>query len=187
MKEQLDVLQKTGTWDLVYLPSGKYAIDCKWVYKIKTRSDGAVDHYKARLVARGFSQEYGIDFEENFAPVARLSYVRTLIAIFAARKWSLFQMDVKNDFLNGELSEEVYMKLPSGYSHPPGFLPRVFRLQQALYGLKQAPQSWFAMFSSTISQHGFSGNSFDTALFLRRSGHGITIFLLYVDGYDYYR
>ena len=90
-------------------------------------------------------------------------------------------MDVKNAFLNGELSKEVYMKLPPGYSHPPGFPHRVFRLRRALYGLKKAPRAWFAKFSFTISQHGFSGNSFDTTLFLRQSGHGITILLLYVD------
>ena len=90
-------------------------------------------------------------------------------------------MDVKNAFLNGEISEEVYMKLPPGYSHTPGFPHRVFRLRRALYGLEQAPRAWFAKFSSTISQHGFSGSSFDTTLFLRQSGHGITILLLCVD------
>ena len=121
MKEELDALHKTGTWDLVDLPSGKSVIGCKWVYKIKTRSDGTVDRYKARLVARGFTQEYGIDYEETFSPVARLSSVGTLIIVSTARKWPLFQMDVKNAFLNGELSEEVYMKLPFSYSHPPGF------------------------------------------------------------------
>ena len=181
MKEEFDALHKTGTWDLVDLPSGKSAISYKWVYKIKTRSDGTVDNYKARLVARGFTQEYGIDYEENFAHVARLSYVRTLIVVYAARKWPLFQMDVKIAFLNGELSKEVYMKLPLGYSHLLGFPHRVFRLRRTLYGLKQAPRAWFAKFSSTISHHGFSGSSFDTALFPRRSGHGITILLLYVD------
>ena len=113
--------------------------------------------------------------------MARLSCVRTLIAVSVTRKWSFFQMDVKNAFLNGELSEEVYMKLPPSYSHPPGFPHRVCRLQQALYGLKQAPQAWFAKFNSTISQHGFLGSSFDTTLFLRQSDHGITILLLYVD------
>ena len=113
--------------------------------------------------------------------MARLSSIRTLIVISAARKWSLFQMDVKNDFLNGELSKEVYMKLPPGYSHPPGFPHRVCRLQRALYGLKQAPQAWFAKFNSTISQHGFSGNFFYTALFLRRFDHSVTILLLYVN------
>ena len=113
--------------------------------------------------------------------MARLSFVRTLIVVSAARKWPIFQMDVKNAFLNGELSEEVYMKLPPGHSHPLGFPHGVFRLRRALYGLKQAPRAWFAKFSSTISQHGFSNSSFDTTLFLRRSGHGITILLLYVD------
>uniref|UniRef100_A0A2N9GJZ0 Integrase catalytic domain-containing protein n=1 Tax=Fagus sylvatica TaxID=28930 RepID=A0A2N9GJZ0_FAGSY len=153
MKEELDALLKTGTWDLVDLPAGKSAIGCKWVYKIKTRSDGTVDRYKARLVAKGFTQEYGIDYEETFAPVARLSSIRTLIAVSASRHWPLFQMDVKNAFLNGELTEEVYMQLPPGFSQPPGFSPKVCRLRRALYGLKQAPRAWFAKFSSTISQH----------------------------------
>ena len=177
MKKELDALHKTRTWDLVDLPSGKSAIGCKWVYKIKTRSDGTIDRYKARLVAKGFTQEYGIDYEETFALVARPSSVRTLIVVSAARKWPLFQLDVKNAFLNGELSEEVYMKLPPGYSHPLRFPHRVFQLRRALYGLKQAPRAWFAKFSSTISQHGFSGSYFDTTLFLRRSSHGITILL----------
>ena len=177
MKKELDALHKTRTWDLVDLPSGKSAIGCKWVYKIKTRSDGTIDRYKARLVAKGFTQEYGIDYEETFALVARPSSVRTLIVVSAARKWPLFQLDVKNAFLNGELSEEVYMKLPPGYSHPLRFPHRVFQLRRALYGLKQAPRAWFAKFSSTISQHGFSGSSFDTALFLRRSSHGSTSLL----------
>ena len=181
MKEELDALHKTGTWDLVNLPFEKSAIGCKWVYKIKTRLNDTVDRYKARLVSMGFTHEYEIDYEETFAPVARLSSVRTLIVVYAARKWPLFHMNVQNAFLNCELSEEVYMKLPPGYSHPPGFSHRVFRLRRALYGLKQTPRAWFAKFSSTISQHGFSGSSFDTILFLRQSGHGITILLLYVN------
>ena len=86
MKEELEALRKTRTWDLVDLPSGKSAIGCKWVYKINTRSDGTVDRYKAGLVSRGFTHEYRIDYEETFALVTRLSYVRTLIAIFVARK-----------------------------------------------------------------------------------------------------
>ena len=139
MKEELDASHKTGTWDLVDLLSRKTSIGCKWVFKIKTRSDGTVDCYKARLVAMGFTHKYGIDYEETFAPVAQLSSVRTFIAIYVARKWPLFQVDVKNAFRNGELSEEVYMKLPPDYSHPPGFPHRVCQLRRTLYGLKQAP------------------------------------------------
>uniref|UniRef100_A0A2N9GQI4 Reverse transcriptase Ty1/copia-type domain-containing protein n=1 Tax=Fagus sylvatica TaxID=28930 RepID=A0A2N9GQI4_FAGSY len=177
MKEELDALLKTGTWDLVDLSAGKSAIGCKWVYKIKTRSDGTIDRYKARLVAKGYTQEYGIDYKETFAPVARLSFVRTLIAVSASRHWPLFQMDVKNAFLNGELTEEVYMQLPPGFSQPPSFSHKVCRLRWALYGLKQTPRAWFAKFSSTISQHGFSASSYDSALFFRRSDHVIFLVL----------
>ena len=111
-------------------------VGCKWVFKIKTRSDGSIERYKARLVAKGFTQEYGIDYEETFAPVARLLSVRTLLAVATSRQWKLFQMDVKNVFLNGDLSEEVYMQPPPGLSHPPD---KVCQLRRALYGLKQAP------------------------------------------------
>ena len=97
--------------------------------------------------------------------MARLSFVVTFIAISAARKRPFFHMDVKNVFLNSELSEEVYTKLPLGYSHSPGFPHRVCRLRRSLYGLKQAPRAWFAKFGSTISQHGFSSSSFDTTFF----------------------
>ena len=151
MKEELNALLKTGTWNLVDLLARKSAIGCKWMYKIKTRSDGTVDRYKARLVVKGFTQEYGIDYEETFASVACLSSVRTLITISTSRHWPLFQMDVKNDFLNGELTEEIYMQFPPGFSHSPGFSHKVCRLRWALYNLKQAPRAWFAKFSSTIS------------------------------------
>ena len=89
------------------------------MFKIKTRSDRSIERYKARLVAKGFTQDYGIDYEETFAPVARLSSVRTLLVVAASRQWKLFQMDVKNAFLNRDLSEEVYMQHPRGLSHPP--------------------------------------------------------------------
>uniref|UniRef100_A0A2N9FWB6 Uncharacterized protein n=1 Tax=Fagus sylvatica TaxID=28930 RepID=A0A2N9FWB6_FAGSY len=150
MTEELDALSRTRTWDLVDLPPEKSVVGCKWVFKIKTRSNGSIERYKTRLVAKGFTQEYGIDYEETFAPVARLSSVRTLLAVAASRQWKLFQMDVKNAFLNGDLSEE-------------------------------APRAWFAKFSSTVSRLGFSISSYDSALFLRRTGKGTILLLLYVD------
>ena len=87
-------------------------VGCKWIYKIKTRSDGSIKRYKTRLVAKGFTQEYVIDYEETFTPVARISYVCALLAVAAASKWDLFQMDVKNAFLNADLNEEVYIQPP---------------------------------------------------------------------------
>ena len=89
----------------------------QWVYKIKNKSDESLDRYKAQLVAKGFNQEYDIDYEETFAHVAQLTFVRSLLVVTAARKWELFQMDVKNAFLNSDLSEEVYMKPPPGFPH----------------------------------------------------------------------
>ena len=116
MKKELDVLTKNHTWDLVTRPPRQFVIGCKWIYKIKTHSDGSIEHYKARLVATGFTQEYEIDYEETFTPVVRISSVRALLAVVAASKWDIFQMDVKNAFLNGELSEEVYMQSPPSLS-----------------------------------------------------------------------
>uniref|UniRef100_A0A2N9F0V1 Integrase catalytic domain-containing protein n=1 Tax=Fagus sylvatica TaxID=28930 RepID=A0A2N9F0V1_FAGSY len=178
MADELDALHKTHTWDMTTLPPGKSAVGCKWVYKIKTRADGSVERYKARLVARGFTQEYGIDYEETFAPVTRLTSVRSLLAVAAVRHWPLFQMDVKNAFLNGDLLEEVYMQPPPGY---PDSQNQVCRLRRALYGLKQAPRAWFAKFSSVVAQQGFTPSSYDSALFIRHTSTGITLILLYVD------
>ena len=116
MKEKLDALTKNHTWDLVTLFPGQFVVGCKWIYKIKTRFDGSIERYKARLVAKGFTQEYEIDYEETFTLVARISFVHALLAVAAASKWDLFQMDVKNAFLNGDLSEEVYMQPPPDHS-----------------------------------------------------------------------
>ena len=109
MTEKLQALTSTHTWDFVDLSPDKSVVGCKWVYKIKTRAYGFIDWYKAQLVAKSFTQEYGIDYEETFAPVACLTSVRSVIVITAAKQWKMFQMVVKNIFLNGDLSEEVYM------------------------------------------------------------------------------
>jgi hypothetical protein len=162
---------------LVDLPSGKSAISCKWVYKIKTKSDGSIKRYKARLIAKGYAQEYRIDYEETFAYVTRITSVRSLLAIAAIYQWPLFQMDVKNAFLNGDFTEEVYMQAPPGYSDCPDKVC----LRCALYGLKQAPQAWFAKFSSIVHKFGFSSSSHDIALFICRSNKGMILLLLYVD------
>ena len=104
MAEEIAALERTGTWDIVS-PPGVRPITCKWVYKIKTRSDGSLERYKARLVARGFQQEQGCDYDETFAPVAHMTTVRTLLSVAYVRHWSVSQLDVQNAFLNGELRE----------------------------------------------------------------------------------
>ena len=112
-------------------------VGCKWIYKVKTHSNGCIECYKTHLVAKGFTQKYKIDYEETFAPVARISSVRALLTVAAASKWDLFQIDVKNAFLNGDLSENVYMQPPLGLSVESN---KVCHLRRALYGLKQAPR-----------------------------------------------
>ena len=178
MKEKLDALSKNHTWDLVTLPPRKSMVSCKWICKIKTSFNGSIERYKARLVAKGFTQEYGIDYKETFAPVARISSVCALLAIAAANKWGLFQMNVKNAFLNGDLSEEVYTQPPPNLSVESN---KVCHFRRALYGLKQTPRTWFVKFSSTISRLGYMASHYDSALFLRRTDKGIILLLLYMD------
>ena len=112
MLEELCVIEKNGTWEFAKLPNEHRAIGLKWVYKLKRNPDGEIVRYKARLVAKGFVQKYGVDFDEVFAPVARLETVRVLITIAAQESWEIHHMDVKSAFLNGDLKEEVYVELP---------------------------------------------------------------------------
>ena len=133
INEELDALHKNNTWNMVDLPLGQSVVGCRWVYKIKTKADGSVERYKAHQVAKGFTQEYGIDYDETFALVAHLTSVRCFIAMAAVCRWPLYQIDVKNAFLNGDLHEEVYMQPPPGYPHSGN---QVCRLRRALYGLK---------------------------------------------------
>ena len=116
MKEEMRALQKNKTWDLVQLPVGKKAVGCKWVFTVKQTPEGLIDRYKARLVAKGYIQTYGIDYDETFAPVAKMGTVRTLISCAVNFGWPLHQLDVKNAFLHGDL-QEVYMEFPPGFAN----------------------------------------------------------------------
>ncbi|GJU32336.1 uncharacterized mitochondrial protein-like protein [Tanacetum coccineum] len=160
------------------VPIGKRAIGSRWVYKIKTKYVWTIERYKAHLVAKGYAQEYGMDYEETFAPIAKMTTVRTLIAVASSRKWKIFQMDVKNAFLNGDLNEEVFMKPPPGVSHKLG---EVCKLRKALYSLKQAPRAWYEKFAAIVTSLGFVSSHYDSALFVKQSSATRILLSLYVD------
>nr|CAN78328.1 hypothetical protein VITISV_034971 [Vitis vinifera] len=113
--EEIKALEKNGTWELTKLPLGKSTVGCKWIFNVKYKVDGNIDIYKAGLVAKGFMQTYGVDYQETFAPVAKLNTVQVLHSIAVNNDWPLYQLDVKNAFLNGGLNEEVYMDIPPGF------------------------------------------------------------------------
>ena len=135
MEEEIHALKQNQTWDLMPKPKDVKPISCKWVYKVKTRADGSIERYKARLVAREFSQQYRLDYDETFSPVAKITTVRVLLALAASKSWKLWQIDVKNAFLHGELDREIYMEQPKGFEGKaqPDY---VCKLRKALYGLK---------------------------------------------------
>ena len=114
--EEMKALEKNGTWDIVDLPEGKTTVGCKWVFTTKHRSDGSLERYKVRLVAKGYTQTYGIDYFETFAPVTKLNTIRVLMSLAANLDWPLQQLDVTNAFLNGDLEEEVYMDFPLSFN-----------------------------------------------------------------------
>jgi histone deacetylase 1/2 len=171
---------KNKTWHLVPRPKGKNVVGCKWVYKIKRKEDGTVDRYKARLIAKGFKQQYGIDYEETFSPVVKAATIRLVLSIVVSKGWSLRQLDVQNAFLHGLLEEEVYMQQPPGYADPthPTY---VCKLDKALYGLKQAPRAWYARLCQRLESLGFVASKADTSLFFYNRGGYNMFVLVYVD------
>ncbi|KAK4254159.1 hypothetical protein QN277_020331 [Acacia crassicarpa] len=177
--EEMEALKRNKTWNVVDLPQGKKPVGCKWVFTPKYKADGTLEKYKARLVAKGFTQIYGEDYTETFAPVAKLNTIRILLSIAVNLDWGLHQLDVKNAFLNGELKEEVYMKLPPGF---PGKKPnQVCKLKRSLYGLKQSPRAWFDRFTRVMKKHGFTQGQSDHTLFVKHYNGKMTILTVYVD------
>jgi len=118
MNREIQALENNKTWYLTNLPNGKKPIGCKWVFKTKYNSDGSIERHKPRLVAKGYSQQEGIDYFDTFSPVAKLTTVRIILALAAAKDWCIYQLDVDNAFLHGDLNEEVYMTPPRGLNFP---------------------------------------------------------------------
>ncbi|KAM2306113.1 hypothetical protein ACFXTH_025590 [Malus domestica] len=180
MKVEMEALEKNSTWDLVPLPNRKKTVECRWVFTIKHKADGSIHRYKARLIAMCYTQTYEVDYQETFAPVAKLNIVRVLLSLAANQDYPLLQFDIKNVFLHGDLKEEVYMNLPPGIGTSPGKYV-ICRLQKALYGLKQSPRAWFGRFTSSMKKFGYIQSHSDHTLFLKRHNGKLTALIIYVD------
>ena len=180
MVEEHDALMKNHTWDLVPRPPRANIVTGKWIFKHKFNADGTLERYKARWVLRGFTQRPGVDFAETFSPVVKPATVRTVLSLALSRRWPIHQLDVKNAFLHGTLSETVYCAQPSGFedSAHPDF---VCRLNKSLYGLKQAPRAWYSRFATFLLSLGFVKAKTDTSLFVYQRGSDLVYLLLYVD------
>jgi len=177
---EMNSIQSNKTWELSMLPAGHKAIGLKWVFKVKKDPDGNIIKHKARLVAKGYAQREGVDFEEVFAPVARIETVRLLIALAAQKGWQVHHMDVKSAFLNGDLMEEVYVQQPPGFVVEGGS-GKVLKLNKALYGLRQAPRAWNAKLDSELIKLGFERNPLEHAVYRRKHNDGFLLVGVYVD------
>ena len=180
MKAEMDSIHTNNTWTLVPLPPHKNAISSKWVFKVKTNTNGQPPRYKARIVARGFEQQDGVDFGDTFAPVVRWETIRILIALATHLNWSIHQLDVLTAFLNGILTDEVYMY------QPPGFIQRgtehlVCKLHKSLYGLRQSPRAWYARLHATLLAWQLIQSQSDPNLYFAHIKNHTIALLVYVD------
>ncbi|GJX13820.1 retrovirus-related pol polyprotein from transposon TNT 1-94 [Tanacetum coccineum] len=180
MQEELNQFIANDVWELVPQPRNMTIIGTKWVFRNKLDENGIVSRNKARLVAQGYNQQEGIDYDETYAPVARLESIRILLAYACALDFKLFQMDVKSAFLNGFINEEVYV------AQPPGFIDfekpdHVYKLKKALYGLKQAPKAWYDRLKSFLIKHEYKMGMVDNILFTKKKSSNLIIVQIYVD------
>ncbi|GKC04196.1 retrovirus-related pol polyprotein from transposon TNT 1-94 [Tanacetum coccineum] len=180
MQEELNQFKTNDVWSLVPPPKNQTIIGTKWVFKNKLDENGVVSRNKARLVVQRYNQQEGIDFDETYAPVARLESIRILLAYACAHDFKLFQMDVKSAFLNGFINEEVYVAQPLGFIdfEKPN---HVFKLKKALYGLKQAPKAWYDRLKGFLLDHKYTMGLVDNTLFTKKRNLHIIIVQIYVD------
>ncbi|GJU26119.1 putative ribonuclease H-like domain-containing protein [Tanacetum coccineum] len=180
MQDEIHEFDRLDVWELVPPPDCAKIIALKWIYKVKLDEYGDVLKNKVRVVAKGFRQEEGLDFEESFTSVTRLEAIRIFLANAANKNMTVYQMDVKTDFLNGELKEEVYVSQPEGFVDP--YRPNhVYRLKKALYGPKQAPRAWYDTLSKFLLAQGFSKGVVDPTLYIRKTGKHTLHVQIYVD------
>jgi hypothetical protein len=181
MQDEMKSLHDNHTFDLVKLPKGKRALTNRWIYRVKQEEHTSQPRYKARLVVKGFRQRKGIDFDEIFSPVVKMSSIRVVLSLAASLDLEIEQMDVKTAFLHGDLEEEIYMEQPEGF-RVKGKEDYVCRLKKSLYGLKQAPRQWYKKFESVMQEQGYRKTTSDHCVFVQKFPDGdFIILLLYVD------
>ncbi|KAI0991228.1 hypothetical protein K3495_g16959, partial [Podosphaera aphanis] len=163
---EMSSFAENNVWDIVQRPPGRKIVGGKWVCKIKRNAHGEIERYKARYVAKGFSQIHGLDYEETFAPVVRFDSLRLLLAISASKCWKPRQLDIKTAFLYGILDEDIYMELPEGYRVEN----HVAKLKRCIYGLKQSPREWYFRLTEHIIPFGFAPSHFDPCVFIHDTG-----------------
>jgi hypothetical protein len=169
-----------NTWTLVLVPIGRIPISCKWVFKIKQGTNGDVERYKARLVARGFTQTYGVDYNKTFTPVAKFTFIHSILALVALEDMEIHQMDMKIAFFNGELEEEIYMEQPQWFMHQ-GDEHLVCKLHKSLYGLKQSPRAWNQKLDVFLKNIEFMKSEADPNVYVGQVGDMKFFIVVYVD------
>jgi hypothetical protein len=180
MENEYESLIKNNTWALVDRPLNRSIVSSKWLFRRKYKSDGSIARYKARFVARGFSQTEGIDYYETFSPVIKMTSLRVLLALATIHNFYVHQMDVTTAFLNGVLNEEIYITQRLGFINPDT-ASKVCRLHKSLYGLKQAPRVWYELFDTYLLSHGFSKCVSDTNVYIKSSDTNFILLGLYID------
>ncbi|KAG8488866.1 hypothetical protein CXB51_016760 [Gossypium anomalum] len=182
VQAEYDALLTNSTWELSPLPPGRKVIGCKWLFKVKKNPDGTIERRKARLVAKGCSQVPGCDFQETFSPVVKSTTIRLILSIAVSRGWHLWQVDINNDFLNGDLTDEVFMQQPPGFvQHGSNSKKLVCRLTKALYCLRQAPCAWFNKLKEFLVSTGFVLSKSDASLFVKVTSKFTLYVIVYVD------
>ena len=181
MHEELHNFERNQVWTLVEKPDNNHnIIGTKWVFRNKQDEDGQVFCNKARLIAQGYTQVEGMDYGETYAPFARLESICILLANANHHDITLYQMDIKSAFLNGEIEEEVYVKQPPGFVNPKK-PDHVYKLHKALYGLKQAPRAWYKCLTKFLIEKGFEIGKIDSTLFTKRVNGELFICQIYVN------
>jgi hypothetical protein len=180
MKSKIKSMHRNQVWNLVDPIVGVRLVECKWIFKKKIDMDGNVHIHKARLVVKGFKQIQGVDYDETFFPIATLKSIRILLAIATFYDYEIWQMDVKTAFLNGNLSEDVYMIQSKGFVDPKN-ARKMCKFQKSIYGLKQASRSWNIHFDKVVKGFDFIKNEEEPCVYKQANGSAIVFLILYVD------